>query len=162
MALSRSGSDGDAAFESPAAEAVFQSYPAEMRQKLLALRRLIFETASATPGVGPLEETLKWGQPSYLTARSGSGTTIRIDQVRGDATRCGVYFSCQTDLAETFRALYPDELELSGNRGILLDVAGEIPEGPLRHCIALILTYHLGKRGQQATPPAQIQPRRLK
>ena len=127
-------------------DAVFGSYPAAVRRKLLALRRLIIETAAATPGVGPLEETLKWGQPSYLTALSGSGTTIRIDQVRGDARRCGLYFNCQTNLAETFRSLYPDELEFTGNRGILLDVAGEIPEAPLRHCIALILTYHLGKR----------------
>jgi hypothetical protein len=50
----------------PAVDAVFSAYPKPVKAKLLALRRLIFDTAKATEGVGALEETLKWGQPSYL------------------------------------------------------------------------------------------------
>ena len=61
-------------FADPAVAAVFAAYPAELRDRLMALRRLIFETAATTEGVGPLEETLKWGQPSYLTRRSRSGS----------------------------------------------------------------------------------------
>ena len=34
------------------------------------LRQLIFETAAATEVVGELEETLKWGEPSYLTPKT--------------------------------------------------------------------------------------------
>jgi len=48
-------------FANPAVAAVFAAYPARVRAKLLALRRLILETAAKTPGVGALEETLKWG-----------------------------------------------------------------------------------------------------
>jgi hypothetical protein len=70
-----------AGFSEPAVDAVFKAYPAPIRSKLLALRRLIFDTAKATRGVGALEETLKWGQPSYLTTETKSGSTIRIDQV---------------------------------------------------------------------------------
>ena len=62
-----------------AVAAVFENYPAAGRERLLRLRKMIIETAAATPGVGALEETLKWGQVSYLTADSGSGTTVRID-----------------------------------------------------------------------------------
>ncbi len=65
--------------------AVFRSYHSGVAAKLLALRRLILDVASSTEGVGPVEETLRWGQPSYLTAQSGSGSTIRIDQVRSEA-----------------------------------------------------------------------------
>src|SRR5690348_13499501 len=68
-------------------DAVFAAYPPALRKKLKSLRRLILETAKKTAGVGPLEETLKWGQPSYLPVRSGSGTTVRIDQVKGQAHR---------------------------------------------------------------------------
>ena len=128
-----------------ALDAVFNAYPKPVKAKLLALRRLIFDTAKTTSGVGALEETLKWGQPSYLTTESKSGSTIRIDQVKAEAGQYAVYFHCQTDLVETFRELYP-ELRYGGNRSILLDAADKLPEAALRHCVALALTYHLRKR----------------
>jgi hypothetical protein len=128
-----------------AVDAVFAAYPGPVKAKLLALRRLIFDTANSTEGVGALEETLKWGQPSYLTTASKSGSTIRIDQVKAEAGRYAVYFHCQTDLVETFRELYP-ELRYGGNRSILLDASEKLPEAALRHCVALALTYHLRKR----------------
>ncbi|WP_245310828.1 DUF1801 domain-containing protein [Bradyrhizobium valentinum] len=126
-------------------ETVFEAYPNPVGAKLLALRRLIFDTARTTEGVGPLEETLKWGQPSYLTTESKSGSTIRIDQVKTEAGRYAVYFHCQTDLVETFRELHP-ELRYGGNRSILLEAGEKVPEKALRHCIALALTYHARKR----------------
>ena len=94
---------------------------------------------------GALEEALKWGQPSYLTTESKSGSTIRIDQVKAAAGQYAVYFHCQTDLVETFRERYP-ELRYGGNRSILLDASDKLPEAALRHCVALALTYHLRKR----------------
>jgi hypothetical protein len=115
-----------------------------LKSRLLALRRLILDTARKTEGVGRLEEALKWGQASYLTSESRSGSTVRIDRVRS-ADQVAVYFHCQTNLVETFRELYP-ELSYSGNRAILLDTEKKLPEAELRHCVALALTYHLGKR----------------
>ncbi len=132
-------------FAEPAVEAVFNSYPSPVKSKLLALRRLIFDTAKTTAEVGALEEALKWGQPSYVTAESKSGSTIRIDQVKAGAGQYAVYFHCQTDLVETFRELYP-ELRYGGNRAILLDAGEKLPEKALRHCVALALTYHARKR----------------
>jgi uncharacterized protein DUF1801 len=137
-ASNRTGSDS-------AVEAVFEAYPGPIRTRLKALRRLIFATAKATEGVGKLEETLKWGQPSYLTPETGSGSTIRIDQVKSAAGQYAIYFHCQTNLVETFREFYP-ELQFSGNRAILLDASKAPPEAKLRHCVALALTYHLNKR----------------
>jgi hypothetical protein len=131
----------------PAVEAAFGAYPGRVRARLLALRRLILDTARATEGVGTLEETLKWGQPSYLTAETRSGSTIRIDQVKPAADQYAVYFHCQTNLVETFRELYP-ELRFEGNRAILLDAREKPPEAALRHCVALALTYHLRRRKQ--------------
>jgi hypothetical protein len=129
----------------PAVEAVFGAYPKPVRAKLLALRRLIFDTAKLTQGVGALQETLKWGQPSYLTPETKSGSTIRIDQVKPEAGQVAVYFHCQTNLVETFRELYP-ELSFGGNRSILLNAGDKVPAAALRHCVALALTYHLNKR----------------
>src|ERR1017187_6318715 len=84
-------------FSDPAVAAVFNAYPTPLKARLLALRRLIFETAKTTKGVGALEETLKWGQPSYLTPETKSGSTIRIDRVKSTPNQYAVYFHCQTD-----------------------------------------------------------------
>jgi Domain of unknown function (DU1801) len=126
--------------------AAFSSYPKRLRMKLLAIRRLILDTAKATKGVGAIEETMKWGQVSYLTRESKSGSTIRIDGVKSAPDQYALYFHCQTNLVETFRELYPGIWKYGGNRAILLNVEDDVDEAALRHCIALALTYHLGKR----------------
>ena len=134
-----------AAASSAAVDAVFDACPRDVKAKLKALRKLILDTAKSTKGVGKLEEALKWGQPSYLTTETGSGSTIRIDRVKSEANQVAVFFHCQTDLVDTFRELYP-KLHYSGNRAILLDADKELPEAALRHCVGLALTYHLRKR----------------
>jgi hypothetical protein len=134
-----------AGFSDPAVAAVFSAYPKPLQTKLLALRRLILDTARMTKGVGAIEETLKWGQPSYLTTSTKSGSTVRIDRIKSPADRYAVFFHCQTDLVATFRELYP-ELNYGGNRSILLSADDKLPEAELRHCVGLALTYHLRKR----------------
>ena len=141
-----SGTKPRSGFADPAVQAAFDAYPKPLRLKLLALRRLILDTARNTGGVGAIEETLKWGQPSYLTTETKSGSTIRIDRVKSAANQYAVYLHCQTDLVETFRELYPTQLRYGGNRSILLNAAEKLPEPELRHCVALALTYHLRKR----------------
>jgi hypothetical protein len=133
-------------FLDPAVDAVFDTFPKPVKTRMLALRRLIFDIARTTKGVGALRETLKWGQPSYLTPETKSGSTIRIDQLKSTTDRYAIYFNCQTDLVETFRALYPTELSYGGNRSILLNAADDLPEPAIRHCVALALTHHLNKR----------------
>ena len=130
----------------PDVEVKFAGYPPRLRDKLLRLRRLIFETAAATAGVGELEETLKWGQPSYLTLRPKTGSTIRIDRADPAGARYAMYFHCQSRLVETFRELYPDRFRFEGNRSLVFALDDPVPEGALRHCIALALTYHHNKR----------------
>lgn len=134
-------------FADPAVAQVFDAYPPGLRRKLLALRELIFETAAATAGVGRLEETLKWGEPAYVTAETGSGSTVRIDALKGEPDRFAIYFHCQTDLVETFRRLYPRSFEFEANRALHFRSGVALPENELRHCIALALTYHSRRSG---------------
>ncbi|MBE0578552.1 MAG: DUF1801 domain-containing protein [Devosia sp.] len=126
----------------PAVAAVLDGYPANLRDRLMQLRALIYETAAATEGVGALEETLKWGEVSYLTTESGSGTTVRIGRDKRSG-RPTVFVNCQTDLLSRYRTLYPDRFGYDGDRGVIL---GEAPdEAALKHMIALALTYHARK-----------------
>ena len=127
----------------PAVAAVFAGYPETVRGDLLRLRSLILDTAAQTPGVGALEETLKWGQVSYLTTESGSGTTIRIDHDRLSG-RVALYVNCKTDLVSRYRTLYPDGFGYQGDRAVV--VPPDADAGALRHVVALALTYHAAKK----------------
>ncbi|MES2584779.1 MAG: DUF1801 domain-containing protein [Pseudomonadota bacterium] len=129
-------------FETPSVAQVFETYPQAARKRLLALRELIFRTAAATDGVGELEETLKWGEPAYLTAQSKSGSTIRIAWNKKSPLQYGIYFNCQTTLVETFKTMFPGEFTFEGNRAIVFDVTNTVPTETLAFCIAAALTYH--------------------
>ena len=155
--MTRNTSHGSTITDSNVAK-VFAAYPTLIRAKLMTLRAMILETATNLDGVGPIEETLKWGQPSYLTTASGTGSTIRIDRVKSEADRVAMYFHCQTDLVATFRELYPAQMEYGGNRSILFDATAKIPEKALRHCIGLALTYHARKTSSVKKPVSANRP----
>ena len=125
---------------------VFENYPETVRPSLFELRELIFDTANSIPGVGELEETLKWGQPSYLPRKSGIGSTIRIDAVSDPTDGYGLFFHCQTTLVESFRAKFADELRYEGNRALLFSTSQALPVEIVKQCISEALTYHLNKR----------------
>jgi hypothetical protein len=120
----------------------YAAYPPPLRRKLLALRRLVLDTAAATPGVGEIEETLKWGEPAYLTTASKSGSTIRLGPVKASPSQYALYFNCKTTLVDTFRTLFPQELRYEGNRAIVLDTADAVSRDALAFCIQSALTYH--------------------
>lgn len=122
----------------------FSTYPVDIRTKLEYLRQFIFEVASQTNEVGQLEETLKWGQPSYLTSESKSGSTIRIDWISKSPSQYAIYLNCNTSLVDSYRTLFP-ELNYYGQRAIVFDIKEPLPEKPLRVCISMALRYHLDK-----------------
>jgi len=138
-------------FENLDIAAVFDSYPPKIRGKMMRLRELIFETAATTEGVGQLEETLRWGEPSYITTSPKSGTTIRIDSKAPDTY--ALYVHCQTDLISRFERLYPDEFRYGGNRSITFDVREDPHEPPLRRFVSWALRYHLDKRNSRGPRP---------
>ncbi len=122
---------------------VFNQYPKHMREKLIFLRQLIIDTASETEEVGELEETLKWGEPSYLTK---TGSTIRINWKKPKPEQYAMYFHCKTKLIDTFKELYKDVFKFEGNRAIVFNEGDEIPINELKHCISISLTYHRRKK----------------
>jgi uncharacterized protein DUF1801 len=130
----------------PAVAAAFDAFPPAACERLAELRALIFETAAATPGVGPLTEALKWGEPAYLTEASRSGSTIRLGVTRSDPPRCAVYLNCKTTLVEEYRAAFADVFDFEGNRAVLLDPAAALPRPALAQVVAMALTYHRRKR----------------
>lgn len=121
---------------------VFDAYTGPIRDSLLKLRSLVFEVASETDGVGPLTESLKWGQPSYSAEQTGSGTAVRLHNFESD--KVAVFVNCQTSLIETFRGLCP-ELNYSKNRAIVLTPEEPLPIRELALFIEMAFTYKLSR-----------------
>jgi hypothetical protein len=128
--------------KNPQVAKIFKNYPEPFRARLLKLRRFILETALETEGAGSVEETLKWGEPSYLTK---SGSTIRMDYKPAHPDQYAMYFNCKSRLVETFRELYGGLFQFEGNRAIVFNKNDKIPVNELKHCIRLALTYHKRK-----------------
>lgn len=132
-------------FQSPEVKAVFDAYQDGLRDELLCLRQQIFDVAADDPAIGELQETLKWGQPSYLTPQSKSGSTIRIDKINNEPRVYGMYVNCQTTLVASYRELYANQLTFEGKRCVRFLVNSRPPEETIKTCIRLALTYHLNK-----------------
>lgn len=133
-------------FTNPDVAAVFDSYPERIRPKLMFLRKLIFEIAAKADVVGDIEETLKWGEPSYLTPKTKSGSTVRIDWKKSQENQYSIFFKCTANLVPAFREKYPDQFNYGGDRSIDFHISDEIPVSELKNCILLALTYHLNKK----------------
>jgi hypothetical protein len=127
----------------------FGALPAPIGKRLLQVRDLIFATAAADDKVGRLTETLKWGEPAYLTDETGSGSTIRLGRLK-DSEQAAILFNCKTTLVDTFRERFPDAFEYRQTRALLLPVAGKLPKQELSVCLSLALTYHLDRRDKKA------------
>lgn len=119
--------------------AVLAQYPDTVREKLLVLRAAILDIAHAE-NVGPIEETLKWGQPAYLTT-GGAGTTIRIDRDETHGGAVALYVNCKSNLVDEWRERFPDMI-FGGERSLHLALDADLSDPRLGICIAEALTYH--------------------
>ena len=126
----------------PAVAEVLNSYPAPIPKKLKQLRQLILDTASEIDSVSELEETLKWGEPSYLAKK---GSTVRIDWKKKKPNQYAIYFKCTSKLVATFKEVYPTMFNYEGKRAIVFSMTDEIPVVELKQCIEKALTYHTVK-----------------
>lgn len=123
---------------------VLATCPEPAVQMVKQLRMLILKAAAAQPEVNRLTETLKWGQPSYLTEKPRTGTTIRLGWDE-NGTTVSLYVHCQTTLVKEWRDLYESEFTFIGNRELCLKTHETLPKPALTHCIAMALTYHSRK-----------------
>ncbi len=133
--------------KNPEVATVFKQYPPKVRAKIKNLRRIILEVAASDDRIGALEETLKWGEPSYLTSDTKSGSTVRIDWKEKTPEFYAIYFKCTANIVEIFKKKFDKNVfTFSGKRAILFNFDDAVPEKELKYCIAFALTYHLHKK----------------
>lgn len=127
-------------FDDPEVERVFAEFPSEAQRGLLELRERIFDVAARTDGVGRLEETLKWGQPAYLTTETRSGSTLRLGVPKEGGY--AIYVHCQTRIVADVQTVFPDEFVYEGNRAIHFASVDHVRLEALEFFIRRVLTYH--------------------
>ena len=124
----------------PKVAEVFDNYPDGYQEKLRTLRQLVLSTAEELPEVTTLEETLKWGEPSYLAKK---GSTIRMNWKKKKPNQYALYFKCTSKLVETFRTIYGDTFSYENNRALLFKLEDDLPVEALKHCISMALNLSL-------------------
>ena len=125
--------------QDPRMEEKFKHYPPKVRKKIKHLRKLILDTAKENENIDQLEETLKWGEPSYLAKK---GSTIRIDWKEKNPDQYAMYFKCTSKLVSTFKQVYGDTFKYENTRALIFGFDEEIPTDELKECIEMALTYH--------------------
>jgi hypothetical protein len=123
----------------PCVKTVINNYPKFVKKQMRHLRELVLCTASEIGGLEYLEETLKWGEPSYLTKH---GSAVRMDWKEKNPDQFAMYFKCTSQLVPTFKTIYKNKFQFEGNRAIVFKLNDKIPDTELKHCISLALTYH--------------------
>lgn len=131
-------------FASQQVETAYDLPDSVAREGLLLLREMIFDIAKARPETGQIEETLRWGQPAYLTPQTKSGTTIRLGVHK--SARFALFVHCQSRVIPAYLEAYPMWDRVDGTRAVLFDHATEIE--PRRHSwlVEQALTYRLRKK----------------
>jgi len=122
----------------PAVTELLKAYPIEAQKGLNKLRDLILKTAKDL-NIAQLEETLKWGEPSYLAKK---GSTIRIDWKSKKPDQYAIYFKCTSKLVNTFKQIHGETFNYETTRAIVFKFDDVIPEEELSQCIGMALRYH--------------------
>jgi len=125
--------------QNPKVKTKFDAYPKYIVDKINHLRDLILETAAEIESIEEIEETLKWGEPSYIAKK---GSTIRMDWKAKSPNQYALYFNCNTSLVETFKTVYGNLFKYEKNRAILFDLNEKVPKKEVKECIEMALKYH--------------------
>lgn len=123
----------------PRFEEKIHSYSKAVNRKLSYLRNLILETAAEQENIKEIEETLKWGEPSFLVKK---GSTIRIDWKSKAPDQYALYFKCTSKLVKTFKEVYGDKFKYEKTRALLFNLSETPPKKEVKECIKAALLYH--------------------
>jgi len=117
---------------------VIGNYSEPAKEAFAKLRNILLEEAKLHH-LGDIEESLKWGEPSF---KSKHGSPVRIHWRDKDPEIISIYVNCQSKLLDTYRQLYPDTFVYMGNRELQVQLAKPLAETALRHCFNIAMNYH--------------------
>ena len=105
-------------------------------------RKLRDQILAACPDID-LIETLKWGEPAWLPAKRGVGSTLRIAWKPARPDQIGLFVNCKTTLCARMQEIYPMSFAYDGNRALRIDLGGPVDAQAIDHLARLTFRYHL-------------------
>ncbi|MEX0312474.1 MAG: hypothetical protein AB3N17_19780 [Tateyamaria sp.] len=123
-----------------------EGWPAAAQGHFARMRTLVYEVAAAAD-VGPLDESLKWGQPAWRPQRPRVGSTLRVDWSPATPDRLMSFVDCKTDLAAQMETRFPGQFHNDGRRALGFDLHRPLDDDAVWQLAHLTLTYHRAKRG---------------
>lgn len=122
-------------------QTAFSDYPDEVKASLVEARALVLQVKKDDPEIGELNETLRWGELSYLTEKPKTGSILRLAMTKNG--KPALFFHCGTTLVEQFRAQYSHVFEFEDNRALVLSQPVGETTAELKHCISQALRYRI-------------------
>ncbi|TGM02121.1 hypothetical protein [Leptospira jelokensis] len=110
-----------------------------MLDKLMEIRVWIYELSKSDNRIGMIQECLKWGEPSFLTPITKSGSTLRMAKVNDNTF--ALYFNCKTTIAKEIAMEFP-EFNCDGKRALFFPINQKLPKTKLTLCLKKALLYH--------------------
>ncbi len=120
-----------------------EGLPQDARDMIHRLRDII-RSAAEVSGTAPLDENLKWGQPSFAPPKR-KGTPIRLSWSQKSPERVEMLVHCQTTLVEAWRHRFGDLFDYDGTRAVHISLEKHLPEEALHIMAVMALTYHQRK-----------------
>lgn len=121
--------------------ATIAPWPAHIRAQFHEIRALIL-AAAEDAGVGPLSESLKWGQPAWRPKRAHQGSTLRLMWQENAPEPLALFVNCKTSLAATMENIYPTEFIYENNRALRFPAGHPLPVQAIDHLARLTFAYH--------------------
>ncbi|WP_299741914.1 hypothetical protein [uncultured Tateyamaria sp.] len=122
-----------------------ETWPDKAQTHFLRLRSIVHDVATSAD-IGPLDESLKWGQPAWRPKRARVGSTLRVDWSPTTPNRLMAFVDCKTDLAAQMDNRFPQQFHNDGRRALGFDLDAPLNEDALWHLAHITLTYHRSKR----------------
>jgi hypothetical protein len=116
-------------------------WPAPVRDQFNDMRALILKAAQEAD-VGPLDESLKWGQPAWRPRRARQGSTLRLNWQDSAPQTLALYVDCKTTISAIMRDIYPTEFIYETNRALRVTIGAPLPTQAIDHLARLTFTYH--------------------
>ena len=124
----------------PSFDAAVQTWPAAAQVTFSEIRKILREVA-AQEGIA-LQETTKWGEPSWLPRKRGIGSTLRAGWREKSPDSLSLFVNCQTDLVEQVTRVHHSAFSAIGSRELVIQLSAPLPRAAIAFCAVATLTYH--------------------
>lgn len=117
------------------------SWPTQASDFLLRIRPILYEAAEVG-GFGPLEESLKWGEPAWRPVKPRTGSTLRIAWPPNSPNELGLFVNCKTKISGIVTDVYPNSFRHIAPRALFVNCDKPLPTDAIAYLATVTFGWH--------------------